>query len=61
MQNTWGEDWGENGFFKLKRGTDESAIESLGEAADPIIINDTNFLFIWKYIYIIISRNFYSF
>lgn len=55
MQNTWGPDWGENGFFKLKRGVDESAIESLGETADPIIINNTaNFLFIWKYFYIII-------
>lgn len=37
LQNTWGSDWGEKGFFRMKRGTDESHIESLAEASDPII------------------------
>lgn len=38
LRNTWGPDWGENGDFRMKRGVDDSAIESLAEAADPIIV-----------------------
>lgn len=26
-RNTWGEDWGENGYFKIQRGTNECSIE----------------------------------
>ena len=37
LQNTWGATWGENGFFRIRRGTDESHIESLAEAADPYV------------------------
>lgn len=33
MQNTWGSSWGDNGFFKIRRGTDECAIESMAVAA----------------------------
>lgn len=29
--NTWGEDWGEKGFFKLKRGNNELSVESMGD------------------------------
>ncbi|OMJ73006.1 hypothetical protein SteCoe_28410 [Stentor coeruleus] len=36
--NSWGQDWGENGYFRIKRGVDESSIESMGEAATPYII-----------------------
>jgi C1A family cysteine protease len=43
LQNTWGENWGENGFFRMKRGTDEFGIESICEAADPFIIKNNNF------------------
>jgi len=36
--NSWGPDWGEKGSFRITRGSDESAVESMAEAADPIII-----------------------
>lgn len=39
MRNSWGPYWGENGSFRIKRGVDDSAVESLAEAADPIIVN----------------------
>merc|ERR1719428_842095 len=36
LQNSWGEDWGEDGFFRMARGTDESGIESIAVAADVV-------------------------
>jgi len=36
VQNSWGEQWGENGFFRIRRGTDECAIESIAVEAFPI-------------------------
>ena len=29
--NSWGDDWGENGFFKVKRGINEINIETMGD------------------------------
>jgi len=34
VKNSWGEFWGENGYFKMKRGTDDCAFESMGVAIE---------------------------
>ncbi|KAL4491489.1 hypothetical protein ABPG72_008145 [Tetrahymena utriculariae] len=39
MQNSWGDDWGEKGRFKIRRGTDESFVESSAEYAQVEYIN----------------------
>jgi len=36
IQNTWGRDWGEAGFFRIVMGQDESGIETIPEAADVV-------------------------
>ncbi|XP_028321415.1 dipeptidyl peptidase 1 [Gouania willdenowi] len=36
VKNSWGEGWGEGGFFRIRRGSDECAIESIAVAANPI-------------------------
>jgi cathepsin C len=35
VQNSWSENWGEQGYFRIRRGTDELAIESMALAATP--------------------------
>jgi len=35
VQNSWGKSWGENGYFRIKRGNDECAFESMASHANP--------------------------
>jgi len=41
MQNSWGDDWGEGGYFRMARGDDESGCESIVVAAD-VVAEDVN-------------------
>jgi cathepsin C len=34
MRNTWGKHWGEDGYFRIRRGTDECGIESMSVSFD---------------------------
>ena len=35
LVNSWGKEWGQNGLFKIKRGTNECAIETAIYAGEP--------------------------
>jgi len=35
VMNSWNDSWGDNGYFKIKRGADECGIESQVSAGNP--------------------------
>jgi len=37
LDNSWGNEWGQNGIFKIKRGNDDCAVEYYVYAAEPEI------------------------
>jgi len=41
IKNSWGNNWGENGYFRIDRGQDACAIESMGVHLEPILAKRT--------------------
>lgn len=37
VKNSWGPEWGESGYFRIRRGNDEVGMESMAMAATPLI------------------------
>jgi len=43
VKNSWGPNWGEKGFFRIRRGVDTCAIESMSVAAHPVLGDENHF------------------
>lgn len=41
VQNSWGADWGDKGFIKIRKGKNLMNVESLGQSA-KVILNEAN-------------------
>lgn len=37
VKNSWGPEWGEKGYFRIMRGVDECALESMAVQSFPIL------------------------
>jgi len=37
IKNTWGPKWGEKGYFRIQRGTDECGVESMATTFDVVV------------------------
>ena len=37
VKNSWGSEWGEEGFFRIRRGYDECSMESMAVGTFPIL------------------------
>lgn len=58
LVNSWGSDWGENGTFRIRRGTNECGIEKEVTAGIPMSNSQKSLIIImlyWHYGLIILS------